>query len=173
MKKIMLRAIEPSDIDLIYLWENDCEIWEVSNTLVPFSRYTLEQYILSAASSDIYSAKQLRLMIDLQENDTLKTIGTIDLFDFDPHNSRAGIGILIDEKERGKGYAGQALEKLIDYAFNTLQIHQLYCNINQKNKRSLDLFQNAGFKLVGIKKEWLRIENAFEDECLLQLINNK
>ena len=173
MTKIQLRALEPSDIDLIYLWENDREIWEVSSTLVPFSKYALEQYILSSANSDIYSAKQLRLMVDLCEDTAKTTIGTIDLFDFDPHNSRAGVGILIDGKERGKGYAKSALATLIDYSFNTLQIHQLYCNINSKNKRSLGLFQNAGFQIVGVKKEWLRIENAYEDECILQLINNK
>ena len=173
MKKIQLRAIEPSDINLIYVWENDREVWEASNTFVPFSKCTLEQYILSAVSSDIYSARQLRLMIDLCEDNAKTTIGTIDLFDFDPHNSRAGVGILIDGKERGKGYAKPALAELIDYAFKTLQIHQLYCNINQKNKRSLGLFRNAGFQIAGVKKEWLRIENAFEDECLLQLINNK
>ena len=170
MSKIQLRAIEPFDIDLIYLWENDHEVWEVSNTITPFSRYTLEQYILSAASSDIYSAKQLRLMIDVCENESIKTVGTIDLFDFDPHHSRAGMGILIDGKERGKEYAKQALNKLIEYAFDTLQIHQLYCNIHKENERSLCLFQNAGFEIIGVKKDWLRIGNSYKDEYLLQLI---
>ena len=171
MKEIELRAIEPSDIDLIYQWENDRETWEVSNTLVPFSRHLLEQYIISSVNSDIYSAKQLRLMIDLIELNQKKTIGTIDLFDFDPHHSRAGIGILIASEERGKGYAKLALKELIIYAFSTLQIHQLYCNINIKNQQSMKLFTDAGFQCIGVKKDWLRIQNEYVDECLLQLIN--
>lgn len=174
MKKIELRAIEPSDINLIYSWENDHEIWKVSNTLVPFSRYLLEQYILTASNSDIYSAKQLRLMIDLiEKGDLRRTIGTLDLFDFDPHNSRAGIGILIDSSERGKGYAKLALQELIHYAFNVLLIHQLYCNISSQNIISLKLFQDLGFQIIGVKKDWLKTNNEYTDECFLQLINNK
>ena len=59
---IILRAIEPADIDVLYNWENDTENWQVSNVQTPFSRFVLEQYITSA-HQDIYSAKQLRLMI--------------------------------------------------------------------------------------------------------------
>ena len=42
---ITLRALEPADVDLLYKWENDTSIWKVSNTLVPFSKHILEQYI--------------------------------------------------------------------------------------------------------------------------------
>ena len=64
---IFLRAIEPSDIELIYEWENDIENWIVSNTQTPFSRFVLEQYITSA-HEDIYTAKQLRLIICTNDN---------------------------------------------------------------------------------------------------------
>ena len=40
-----LRALEPGDIELMYAWENDTEIWGVSGTLAPFSRHTLERFI--------------------------------------------------------------------------------------------------------------------------------
>ena len=74
---ITLRAIEPEDIELLFSWENDPEIWEVSHTLVPYSKYILALYIKNA-DKDIYESKQLRLMIDTSEG---KTIGAIDLFD--------------------------------------------------------------------------------------------
>ena len=35
---IILRALEPEDVELLYTWENDHLIWQVSNTLIPFSR---------------------------------------------------------------------------------------------------------------------------------------
>jgi len=59
--KIKLRAIEPSDIDLLHKWENDRSIWSVSNTITPFSRKDIEEYITSIR--DIYADKQLRLII--------------------------------------------------------------------------------------------------------------
>src|SRR5512145_129569 len=56
--EILLRAVEPYDIDVLYRWENDTEIWRVSNTITPFSKFILEKYIESA-HLDIYQAKQL------------------------------------------------------------------------------------------------------------------
>jgi diamine N-acetyltransferase len=166
--RISLRAIEPEDIDLLFAWENDPEIWEVSHTLVPYSKYILTLYIQNA-DKDIYESKQLRLMIDTHEG---KTIGAIDLFDFDPFHSRAGIGLLIHEKEdRSKGYASSALELLIPYCFGKLNLHQLYANIAVDNKISFALFGKHGFSVCGVKKEWLRTESGWKDEIMLQLIN--
>jgi diamine N-acetyltransferase len=166
-KNISLRALEPTDVDALYLWENDTDIWKVSSTQTPFSRYVLEQYI-ATSHQDIYSIKQLRLMICDTEG---KAVGCIDLFDFDPNHLRAGIGILIaDKSERRKGYASEALELLIKYCFETLNLHQLYCNVTPENEPSVLLFQKHKFQITGIKKQWLREETGFTDELFLQLI---
>src|SRR4051812_12859125 len=110
---IQLRALEPTDLNCLYEWENDLSIWSVSGTIAPFSKYTLEEY-LKTAHQDVYTTKQLRLMIDLTVVDDedsgdgheSKSIGCIDLFDFDPRNKRAGVGILIANNiNRGRGYA--------------------------------------------------------------------
>jgi len=60
---------------------------------------------------------------------------------------------------------------LIDYAFNILHLHQLYCNVMPDNETSLQLFQKHNFKIIGLKKEWLRVKKGWGDEYLLQLIN--
>jgi diamine N-acetyltransferase len=169
-KKIELRALEPSDVDLLYQWENDTSIWHLSTTITPLSRFNLEQFVLNSRE-DIYTTKQLRLMIDLREPEgNIKTIGSIDLFEFEPTHQRAGVGILIHKDYRGKGYAGEALDTLIHYAFNTLQLHQLFCNVSPENPESLQLFLSRKFQTVGLKKDWNRIQNQWQDEYLLQLI---
>jgi len=165
---VTLRALEPEDIDLLYSWENDPEHWAVSNTQTPFSRFVLEQYI-STAHVDIYSAKQLRLMICDREGG--KAVGSIDLFDFEPNHLRAGVGILIaDKTDRRKGYASEALELLKNYCFEILNLQQIYCNITTDNESSILLFQKHGFQITGIKKQWIRSGSGYKDELLLQLI---
>lgn len=167
--KIKLRAIEPSDIDLLHKWENDRSIWSVSNTVTPFSRQEIEEYITSIR--DIYADKQLRLMICLATNN--KSIGCIDLFDFDKNNLKAGVGILIAESsQRQKGYASEALELLIKYCFTILNLHQLYCNIPVDNEASLKLFKKYGFQEIGIKKDWIRTGKKWVDEYIFQLVNS-
>jgi diamine N-acetyltransferase len=114
-------------------------------------------------------------MIDLdikaKSSPQSKTIGSIDIFDFDPANRRAGVGILIDKNFRNKGYASAALELLIDYCFNTLNLHQLFCNITPDNKISISLFKKNRFKIIGLKKDWLLVNKKWTHEYLLQLIN--
>ena len=167
-KSISLRAPEPEDLDLLYLWENDTSVWRISGTLVPFSRFVLKQYLENAAK-DIFEMKQVRLIIQLNKNK--RPIGAIDLFDFDPHHRRAGVGILIaDQTNRQQGYARESLETIIDYCFKFLNLHQLYCNISSSNTASIKLFTAAGFEVVGEKKEWLYNGEGFEGELLLQYI---
>ncbi len=166
---VKLRALEPGDIDLLYQWENDTNIWLISNTLVPFSRHILKQYIENS-HLDIYTTKQLRLMIDSKQ--LQQSVGAIDLFDFDPYHRRAGIGVLIhDVKHRNKGLATNALILLMEYCFHYLNLHQLYCNIASDNQESLHLFQKNGFKITGDKADWIFTANGWKNEYFLQSIN--
>ncbi|MEI6696510.1 MAG: GNAT family protein [Bacteroidota bacterium] len=161
---IQLRAMEPEDIDMLYDWENDTSVWHISNTTTPFSRYVIEQYVFSV--QDVFVNKQIRLMITVDN----KPIGCIDIFDFDPNNRKAGIGILIAGEMRNKGFASDALETLIKYCFNALQLHQLYCSILTDNESSLKLFKKHGFVICGSRKDWVMLNNEWKDEYFLQLI---
>ena len=166
-ERVLLRALEHSDLELLYEWENDTAGWKVSNTLEPFSKYTLGRFIENAGK-DIFEQRQLRMMIVLRE--TGNAIGAIDLFDFDPHNLRAGVGIIIGEKsERKKGYASEALEILISYAAKVLMLKQLFCNITEDNDDSLKLFISKHFTITGKKIAWLKTPGGFKTEYFLQL----
>lgn len=168
-KDIFLRALEPEDLEFLYAVENDTSLWEVSNTQTPYSRFLIKQY-LENAHQDIYEAKQLRLAIC--RTGSAKAIGLIDLFDYDPRNLRAGIGIVIrEEKERASGFGSQALEVLVKYAFSHLGLHLLYANIDPENAASVGLFSKFGFALVGVKEKWNRMGGKYRDEALYQLIN--
>ena len=166
-ENIYLRALEPNDLDVLYKWENNPVIWKVSNTFAPFSKFVLEQYLVNA-HEDIFISKQIRLMICLTDK---TPIGTIELFEFDVHNSRVGVGVMIDESVENKGYATQALQILCNYCFEVLLVKQIYCNISASNEKSLHLFKKIGFTEVGLKKQWNKIaQTTFEDEWMLQLI---
>ncbi len=165
---IYLRALEPEDLAFVYAIENDESIWEVSNTQTPYSKFLIKQY-LENAHQDIYEAKQLRLAI-CKISDA-KAIGLIDLFDFDPKNNRAGVGIVIqNEKDRNNGYGKEALDLIIQFAFSKLNLHQLFANIGIKNESSLQLFTTFGFEKIGIKKDWNLVNGEYQDEAIFQLV---
>ncbi len=163
--EVLLRALEPEDLDLLYAWENEVALWSLGNTSSPLSRHQLRQYI-SEASQDIYARKQERLIITLSDG---KAVGAIDLFDFDPYHQRAAVGILIHKSEdRRQGYASDALTALEQYAANILGIRQLHVSVSEDNQPSLQLFEKAGYQVTGIKKEWLRTAQGWENEWFMQ-----
>ncbi|OYT15817.1 MAG: GNAT family N-acetyltransferase [Bacteroidetes bacterium 4572_77] len=169
-KHIRLRAPELSDLDVLLSWENEESLWYLSQNLLPFSRFDMEQFILNN-SHDIYQEKQFRFMIE--KKDSLELLGCVDLFDFNPHHKRAGIGILIDEKHRSRGFASQALDLIISYSFQQLHLHQIYCNILENNINSKKLFEKKQFLPIGVKQDWILVKNRFQNEILYQLIHKK
>lgn len=165
---VNLRALEPKDLDFLYRLENDENIWEISNTTKPYSKYVLKKY-LKNAHRDIYEVKQLRLVIC--DNKSNHTLGFVDLFDFEPKHRRVGVGIIIfAEADRGKGYAAEALDLIRNYAVIHLKVHQLHAAISEDNDRSIKLFTKQGYQQCGVKKDWTLSENGFKDELLYQLI---
>ncbi|MCR5888620.1 GNAT family N-acetyltransferase [Hymenobacter sp. J193] len=157
---VFLRALEPEDLDFLYMLENDADVWGVSDTLAPVSRHLLRQY-LEHAAADLHQVRQLRLVIGTQV--TRQAVGTVDLFDFNPLHGRAGVGIMVLAAERRQGYAQASLELLLSYARHTLRLHQVYCSVAASNEASQHLFEKIGFSRVGIRRQWLRNTQGWED----------
>lgn len=165
---VYLRPLEPEDLDVLYRWENDTRLWNIGATVSPFSRFTLKKYLVDA-TDDIYITKQLRMMIVEKGSDL--PVGTLDLYEFDVFNSRAGIGVLVDEEFRGRGYATQAVECIENYAFGHLNLRQLYVHIPETNGASLKLFSDAGYMQTAKLKEWLSVNRGYADVVVMQKFN--
>ena len=146
---IKLRKIEPSDLPFLYQWENDASVWADGSNHNPLSQQDLRDYIAST-TGDIYRDGQLRLII---ESDGV-TLGCIDLFDFDPRNRRAAIGMYIAPEHRGKGVGKAALEQLEAYAFGFLHLRVLYAVIATKNIACTTLYRNAGYSESSVLPGW-------------------
>lgn len=162
---IILRALEPEDLDTLFSCENDTGIWDVGTTIAPFSRRQLADYI-ATYDNDIFRARQLRLMIDMRAGSA--TVGILDIFDFDPANARAGIGILIFPGFARHGYASRAINLAAAYCSRILGIHQLYAHIPADNRPSLALFRKCGFSTSGRLRSWLRRGQSFTDVIIVQ-----
>jgi diamine N-acetyltransferase len=161
---ISLRAAEPQDAQQIYDWENDRSLWRVSETSNPISMFQIEQFLLG--NGDLAANRQIRLMIDSKE--TGMSIGSIDLFEYDPFNERIGIGILIEKDYRKQGLAQKAVALCLDYLFNDVMVHQVYCLIDERNVESQHLFEKMGFKPCGHRKDWIKTTDGYIDAIFYQ-----
>ena len=161
-----LRALEPEDLDAMYGWENDTDSWRVSGTVAPFSRHVLSR-LIDEQQFDIYATRQMRLVIESLDG---SAVGAVDMFEFDPQNLRAGVGIIIAPPYRKQGFALDALQTLERYVRDVLRMHQLWCSIGADNEASLALFKKAGYAECGRRKEWLLTSTGAIDEVLMQKI---
>ena len=159
-----LRAIEPEDLDLLYEIENDQSLWQVGTTNVPYSRYTLHDYV-ATSSDDIYADRQVRLIVETDEGET---VGIVDLMQFSPQHLRAEVGIIIMNNHRQKGYASAAIQALCDYALRIVHLHQLYAVVDADNEAAVALFRKNGFSAGNMLHDWLFDGHQYHDAVLMQ-----
>ncbi len=161
---VKLRALEPEDLEILYEIENNVALWNVGITNVPYSKFTLHDYILSV-TGDIYTDKQVRLMVENKDNEI---VGIADVINFDPRHLRAEVSIVVIDKYRNQGYAGSILNHLATYSKNILHLHQLYAFVAETNNASIHLFDKMGYSVGGVLHDWLYDGNRFQNALLVQ-----
>ena len=173
MKKIIsneivtLRSLEPTDLDVLFKWENDCWLWTVSNIMTPSPKSYLWQY-LQNYDSDIFNTRQLRLMITLTENG--EPVGTVDITNLDPFNNRAELGIMVDKAFQGKGIGDEAMKLIIGYVRDYLGLFQLYALVPVSNTTCSALLKKHCFATAGLLKKWINHGTEVHDVEMMQLI---
>ncbi len=162
---VTLRPPEPYDIEIILGWENDTRAWTSATTAAPFSRRNIEEYVMTY-DPDIFASRQLRLIVETEG----RAMGAIDLFDFDPVNRRAGLGIVIDAEARRRGLALRALTLMARYGRERIGLHQIWALVAADNDPSRALFARAGYAIAGRLRSWLRRGESYSDAYIYQLL---
>ena len=114
--------------------------------------------------------KNYTIMVEAQIDGEYKAIGAVDLFEFNPQNRRAGVGIIISSEFRQKGYALDALQAVERYAREVLMLNQLWCSVAEDNIPSLRLFERAQYERCGLRRDWILSADGAVGEVLFQKI---
>lgn len=165
MSNIRLRPLEPSDLEYIYKWENEPELWLYSDSTAPLSRHLIASY-LKDYDLDVFRTGQLRLMIETK--DTNKQVGIIDLYEVSAVHARAMVGIFVEPLYRQHNYSSEALAMLANYASNKLGLHQLAAHILEDNIPARKTFEKAGYTQTASLKDWQRTPFGFKNILLYQ-----
>ncbi|MBR1850942.1 MAG: GNAT family N-acetyltransferase [Bacteroidales bacterium] len=104
------------------------------------------------------------------DNDSTTPVGTVDLYNYDPLNRRAAVGIAVDRNHRRQGIASDMLDELSTICTTTYSLHQLYCDIVVTNTPSFDLFIKKGYKKCATLQEWVEIGDKWIDVIRMQKI---
>jgi diamine N-acetyltransferase len=150
--------MEPADVDLLMMWENASEDWWMGAALSPISRAAMTTFV--EGNQDLFETRQVRLMLEARLKDSWRTVGAVDLYDFDPRQLRAGVAIHVDASKRRQGHGHKALQLMLAYAGTHLHLRQVYAEIPGNHPGSLDLFRKAGFGHESVRASWIRTSDG-------------
>lgn len=110
-----------------------------------------------------------RYAIVLLENDVM--IGSISIHNIDHLNKNAFLGIFIGEDEyRGKGYGAEAILLILDYGFNTLNLHNIMLSVKADNAAGIACYKKTGFKEAGRRREWAYKNGGYVDVIYMDML---
>lgn len=115
---------------------------------------------------------QTNFVFAIRQQDQICGLVNLDGLDFP--NSHAEIGIAITSKlQRGKGFASEALNLLLDFAFGELNLQRIWCRIISGNEPSVRLFTRAGFVQEGVLRRHVRRSGDFRDMLVFGLLRDE
>ena len=144
---VNLRPIAKSEVPTVTRWVNDPKVRHFIGKVLPQTEKQEEDWFNKLGESD----KNVVLGIETKDG---VFIGIMGIHDIDRENRTATTGALIGEKEYwGKGYGTDAKMFLLQYAFETLNLHKICSNVIAFNKRSLQYSLHCGYKLEGRRRK--------------------
>lgn len=172
--RLILRILRPKDAGLVldYITRNKdfLKEWETDR---PDDYYTLshQKSLLKRDYRRFQELQMLRLWI-LKKDSPNKVIGTIALDNIirGPFLS-CFLGYRLDRDNINQGYTTEALGELIRIAFEDMGLHRLEANIMPRNQRSLRVVEKLGFVDEGLSRDYLKINEKWEDHIHMVLLN--
>jgi diamine N-acetyltransferase len=146
-KKVFLRAAELEDARILSVWLNDRESNQNLDIIYPVSKRYADSFV---AEGDEYNGKKIYII----DNEDRKPIGliTIDNIKWEYRNCELGI-VIYDKNQRNRGYGKDALETIINFIFDEMNMHLIYLKVFEENKAAIHLYNSLGFEMEGILRD--------------------
>ncbi|MFL0245368.1 GNAT family N-acetyltransferase [Candidatus Clostridium stratigraminis] len=168
--KVRLGAINAEDIETIASWYEDADFLRFFDKIPanPKSKQELQQWIKDTQTSGKSYSFSIR-PIDKDE-----MVGYIELSNIQWWNGVANLGIGIGEKKyRGGGFGKEAMELILTFAFNELNLHRVQLNVFSYNMGAMSLYEKLGFKREGVYREFIHRDGKRWDMYLYGILWNE
>ncbi|MFN2121337.1 MAG: GNAT family N-acetyltransferase [Anaerolineales bacterium] len=167
-KRIRLRAIERSDLPRYLEWLNDPEVTEGLWHYLPLSMDDEAAWFEKMRQQD---AEQRPLAIEIRENQAWRLVGNVGLLDLRWANRSAELGIFIGDKSVwDKGYGTEAVELMLQHAFDTLNLHRVFLRVFATNKRAQRSYEKAGFVSEGTLRQAVFRHGLYVDMHIMGIL---
>jgi RimJ/RimL family protein N-acetyltransferase len=166
--RVALRELRKNDIPMIHRWISDPEInRHISWGPFPQTLRSTERFVEAQLEGE--DPLNRTLVISLREEG--EDIGTTGCFNIDWRNRCAELAIVIGETTYlGRGYGREAVELLLTFSFDELDLHRIYLRVLDFNHRAIRTFRECGFVEEGRLRETLFRDGAYRDILIMAVL---
>ena len=161
------KGISEEEINKYTEWMNDFQVTDYTGRSSQILTLDGEkQYLEQPNSEGVYFA------IVTLDNDEM--IGTVSLEKVDHLNRTATLGIFIGEAEyRNKGYGTEAINLILDYGFNYLNMYSIELRVLEFNDRAVACYKKCGFKEMGRRRKEKFINGKYYDTIYMDILKEE
>lgn len=166
--RVELRPLEKTDLPLIQKWANDPQIRALTGETLPMNASQAEEYY----ERILHDASRVWFVIVVKS--TGQVIGETGLLRMFPAWRTTDLTIIIGEPDaQGRGYGGEAMDLLLDYAFGSLNFHRVSIGVVGFNENALRFYEQAGFRREGIQRDGYFYAHRYSDFIMLSLLEGE
>ncbi|MFC1715761.1 GNAT family N-acetyltransferase [Candidatus Poribacteria bacterium] len=166
--RIYLRPLDMEDIDPFVQWLNDEEVRQYLSRMSPLNKVREKDFIEGLYKND----SEIVLGIVLKEDDQL--IGNLALHRISSPFRHAGMGIVIGDKSCwSKGYGTEAMNLMMGYGFDELNLHRIFLTVLSFNTRAIRTYEKVGFKKEGVFRDHIYRNGKYHDVHYMGILEDE
>jgi RimJ/RimL family protein N-acetyltransferase len=170
-KRIRFRSAERGDIPLFTRWMNDPEVIAGLTVYRPLSMASEENWFDNMMKKP--DDEQIFVIEICPEGEWIP-IGTCDYHAIDWRSRNTEVGIAIGAKEWwSKGYGSEAMELLVKYGFETLNMHRVWLRVFERNKGAIRAYEKVGFVHEGQMREMDYKDGQYHNLLIMSVLRQE
>lgn len=163
-ERIYLSPRNVEDVEIFTEWMNDFYITDYTGRSYQTMTLQEEKTYLEKEQNN----KNVFAIIDLEADEV---IGNVGLHEINHINRTATLGIFIGNKNYwSKGYGTEAIQLILDFGFNYLNLNNIDLALMEFNQRALKCYEKCGFKEIGRKRKCNFINGKYYDAILMDIL---
>ena len=169
-EKVRLRPITVDDAAGMSAALSDEEGMRLTGTQDSFTYEQVEAFCKKVSQAD----DRADYAITLKGDPDSKYIGEVVLNEIDDDNRSASFRIAMQGKAYfGKGYGSEATRLIIEYGFETLNLHRIELEVYDFNRRAQRVYEKAGFVQEGVKRDVLLWEGNYQSAIVMSILEDE
>ena len=174
-KKVILREIEPEDIEWLREQRNDPSMRRYFREWKDITKAKQEAWYESRGNNSDPNHVYFKILMKREGNHGevfTRLVGCCGLHYVDWRLRSAEFGVFLSKEARGKGIAKEALQIMFDFGFKEMNLHKIWCEVYDNNT-SVEFYRKLGFVDEGVLRDNYFCEGKYGNSIVMSILEHE